>query len=111
MIDRRPFELRYSEAAPTLENTGHTVQAKFEPVNELRVNGESYRFAQVHYHAPTELEPNALDDDTILEHLGHLGIRKVTDEVPSIPARGPDSIPTVASGDRFVVWATDTTGS
>jgi SAM-dependent methyltransferase len=62
---------------------------------------------QVHYHAPTKLEPNALDDDMILEHLGHLGIKKVSDEVPSIPARGPDSIPTVASGERFAVWASD----
>jgi SAM-dependent methyltransferase len=66
---------------------------------------------QVHYHAPTKLEPNALDDDTILEHLGHLGISKVSDEVPSIPARGPDSIPTIAPGDRFVVWANDADAS
>jgi len=65
---------------------------------------------QVHYHAPTELEPNALDDDKILEHLGHLGIKKVSEEVPSITARGPDSIPTVAPEERFVVWANDECG-
>jgi SAM-dependent methyltransferase len=65
---------------------------------------------QVHYHAPTKLEPNALDDDAILEHLGHLGIKKVSEEVPSIAARGPDSIPTVAPEERFVVWANDVSG-
>jgi ubiquinone/menaquinone biosynthesis C-methylase UbiE len=62
---------------------------------------------QVHYHAPTELEPNALSDDKILAHLGHLGIRKVSNEVPVIPARDPDSVPTVAPDERFVVWAND----
>jgi SAM-dependent methyltransferase len=62
---------------------------------------------QVHYHAPTKLEPIPLDDDKILGHLGHLGIEKVSEEVPSIQARGPDSIPTVAPEERFVVWAND----
>jgi SAM-dependent methyltransferase len=66
---------------------------------------------QVHYHAPTKLEPNALDDDKILEHLGHLGIKKVSEELPSITARDPDSITTVAPGERFVVWANDATAS
>jgi SAM-dependent methyltransferase len=62
---------------------------------------------QVHYHAPTKLEPNALDDDQILAHLGHLGIKKVSEEVASIPARDADSIPTVTPDERFVVWAND----
>jgi hypothetical protein len=66
---------------------------------------------QVHYHAPTKLEPNDLDDEKILEHLGHLGIKKISEEVPSITARDPDSIPTVAPGERFVVWANDATAS
>ena len=67
---------------------------------------------QVHYHAPTELEPNALDDDAILAHLGHLGIKKVSEEVASIPARDPDSVSTANPDERFVVWANDgsTTG-
>jgi SAM-dependent methyltransferase len=62
---------------------------------------------QVHYHAPTKLEPNALDDEEILANLGHLGIRKVSDEVPVIPGRDPDSITPVAPDERFVVWAND----
>jgi SAM-dependent methyltransferase len=62
---------------------------------------------QVHYHAPTELEPNALDDDEILAHLGDLGIKKVSEEVASIPARDPDSVSTVNPDERFVVWAND----
>lgn len=62
---------------------------------------------QVHYHAPTELEPNALNDETILEHLGHLGLKKISEEVPSIPVRDSGSAPSVAPGERFVVWAND----
>jgi SAM-dependent methyltransferase len=62
---------------------------------------------QVHYHAPTKLEPNALDDDEILAHLGHLGIEKVSEEVVSIPARDPNSVATVKPDERFVVWAND----
>jgi SAM-dependent methyltransferase len=62
---------------------------------------------QVHYHAPTKLEPIRLDDDKILGHLGHLGIEKISVEAPSIQARGPDSTPTVAPEERFVVWAND----
>jgi ubiquinone/menaquinone biosynthesis C-methylase UbiE len=62
---------------------------------------------QVHYHAPTELEPNALGDEEILAHLGHLGIEKVSDEEAVIPARGPGSTPVPAPGERMVVWAND----
>jgi SAM-dependent methyltransferase len=62
---------------------------------------------QVHYHAPKKLEPNALDDETILAHLGHLGIEKVSDEAASIPARDSGSIATLAPDERFVVWAND----
>lgn len=62
---------------------------------------------QVHYHAPKKLEPNALSDDEILAHFGHLGITKVSDEAASIPARDPGSSPALAPDERFVVWAND----
>jgi SAM-dependent methyltransferase len=65
---------------------------------------------QVHYHAPTELEPNALDDEKILEHLGHLGIEKVSEEKPFIRASDTGSPKPVAPDERFVVWANDATG-
>ena len=62
---------------------------------------------QVHYHSPTELEPNALTDADLLTHLGHLGIVKVSEEVPSPSARDPDSVPAVDPNERLVVWAND----
>jgi len=62
---------------------------------------------QVHYHSPTELEPNALTDADLLTHLGHLGIVKVSEEVPSLTARDPDSVPGVDPNERLVVWAND----
>jgi SAM-dependent methyltransferase len=62
---------------------------------------------QVHYHAPTRLEPNALDDGRILEHLGHLGIAKVSDEQAVVSARDAGDKPRETPGERFVVWAND----
>jgi ubiquinone/menaquinone biosynthesis C-methylase UbiE len=62
---------------------------------------------QVHYHSPTELEPNSLTDADLLTHLGHLGIEKVSEEVPSLLARDPDSVPAVDPNERLVVWAND----
>jgi hypothetical protein len=37
---------------------------------------------EVHYHPPARLEPQVLDDDNVLAHLGDLGLEKVTEEVP-----------------------------
>jgi SAM-dependent methyltransferase len=62
---------------------------------------------QVHYHAPRELEPHALTDDVVLAHLGHLGIEKVSEEVPTLPARDSGSQSAVDPNERFVVWAND----
>jgi SAM-dependent methyltransferase len=63
---------------------------------------------QVHYHSPRELEPHALTDDDVLAHLGHLGIEKISEEIPSAPARDPDSVPPAIDPDeRLVVWAND----
>jgi SAM-dependent methyltransferase len=58
---------------------------------------------QVHYHRPTKLEPCALNDDEVFAHLGHLGIKKVSEEVPSGRLRHSDSDP----DERLVVWAND----
>jgi SAM-dependent methyltransferase len=62
---------------------------------------------QVHYHPPRELEPNALEDRDVLAHLGHLGIKKISEEVPSSPPRDPDSVKTIEPNERLVVWAND----
>jgi SAM-dependent methyltransferase len=62
---------------------------------------------QVHYHPPRQLEPNALNDDVVLAHLGHLGIEKISEDVPSGVARDPGSVPTVDPNERLVVWAND----
>ena len=62
---------------------------------------------QVHYHPPRELEPYALTDEDVLAHFGHLGIEKISEEVPSGPARDPGSSPDVDPRERLVVWAND----
>jgi SAM-dependent methyltransferase len=62
---------------------------------------------QVHYHAPKELEPHALNDDVVLAHLGHLGIEKISEELPAPAARDAGSTPLVDQSERLVVWAND----
>jgi len=62
---------------------------------------------QVHYHPPRELEPYALTDEDVLAHFGHLGIEKISEEVPSGPARDPGSSPEVDPRERLVVWGND----
>src|SRR5215213_9936245 len=62
---------------------------------------------QVHYHPPRELEPHALTDEVVLAHLGHLGVKKVSEEVPAAPPRDEDSPPRFGPDERLVVWAND----
>ena len=47
-------ELAYEEGTADVENTGHTIQANAAPGSALRVGGEEYPLAQVHFHAPSE---------------------------------------------------------
>lgn len=49
----------------------------------------------------------ALTDDDVLAHLGHFGIEKISEEVPSAPSRDPDSVPAIDPNERLVVWAND----
>lgn len=49
---------------------------------------------ETHYHEPTVCEPQALDDDVVLEHFGHLDVRKVYER----PAG-------VGGEERIVVWS------
>jgi SAM-dependent methyltransferase len=62
---------------------------------------------QVHYHPPRDLEPHALSDEVVLAHLGHLGIKKVSEEAPAAPPRDADSPPKFGPDERLVVWAND----
>jgi SAM-dependent methyltransferase len=62
---------------------------------------------QVHYHAPKELEPQQLSDDIVLAHLGHLGIEKISEELPPPVAGGVGSATAIDPSERLVVWAND----
>ena len=57
---------------------------------------------EIHYHLPTVNEPWALDDDIVIKHFGHLGMRKVHEQpyinlYPELPERG----------EMLVVWANE----
>jgi SAM-dependent methyltransferase len=62
---------------------------------------------QVHYHSPTPLEPQRLSDAKVLKHLGHLGIEKVSEYVPSGRSRDSNSPKPIHPSERLVVWAND----
>lgn len=54
---------------------------------------------EVHYHAANICEPWALSDAVMLEHYGHLGVRKVLERVPTKHERLRDD------GERLAVWS------
>jgi SAM-dependent methyltransferase len=56
---------------------------------------------EVHYHPPTRLEPQVLDDDNVLAHLGDLGLEKVSEEVPGGVCRHSDD-----PSELIVIWRT-----
>jgi SAM-dependent methyltransferase len=60
---------------------------------------------EVHYHPPTRLEPQVLDDDKVLAHLGDLGLAKVSEEVPEGIYRHSDD-----QRELIVIWANDGPG-
>jgi len=62
---------------------------------------------QLHYHSPTPLEPQRLDDDEVMKHLGTLGIRKVSEEAPFLRSRDSSSPRPTQPDELLVVWAND----
>jgi SAM-dependent methyltransferase len=57
---------------------------------------------EVHYHPPTPLEPQVLDDEKVLAHLGDLGLAKVSEEVPDGIYRHSDD-----PRELIVIWGND----
>jgi SAM-dependent methyltransferase len=57
---------------------------------------------EVLYHPPTRLEPQVLDDDNVLAHLGELGMAKVSEREPHGIYRHSDD-----PSERIVIWAND----
>ncbi len=47
-------ELAYEAGTAEVENTGHTIQANAAPGSALRLGGDEYPLAQMHFHAPSE---------------------------------------------------------
>jgi len=41
-------------SAVTILNNGHTVQVNLQPGNTITLNGQTYKLAQFHFHAPSE---------------------------------------------------------
>jgi SAM-dependent methyltransferase len=57
---------------------------------------------EVHYHPPTTLEPQVLDDEKVLAHLGEVGMAKVSEELPGGIYRHSDD-----PGEKIVIWANE----
>lgn len=49
-----PVDLEYQDAAMTVVNNGHTIQANMAPGNVLRMGRRVFNLLQFHFHAPSE---------------------------------------------------------
>jgi SAM-dependent methyltransferase len=102
--EEMPFASQSFDAVISVNAIDHVddfARAAREVSRVLKKNGVLRM--QVHYHRPTKLEPWALNDEEVLAHLGHLGIEKVSEEVPSGHLRLSEADP----DERLVVWAND----
>ncbi|AST96614.1 carbonic anhydrase [Shouchella clausii] len=67
----------YSEAAFSVENNGHTIQANVEneDAGGLEINGEAYQLTQFHFHTPSEhtIEETSFPMELHLVHANHAG--------------------------------------
>jgi carbonic anhydrase len=52
--DVAPIRFHYANSRAVIRNTGHTVQASFDPGNWIELNGVTYRLVEFHYHHPSE---------------------------------------------------------
>ncbi len=55
-VDRAAPTVRFRQAAATMTNNGHSVEADIEEGGELLNQGAEYELANVHFHAPSEHE-------------------------------------------------------
>jgi SAM-dependent methyltransferase len=97
-----PFPARSFDAVIAVNSIDHVddfARTTDEIKRVLKQDG-SLRM-EAHYHSPTRLEPQVLDDEKVLAHLGELGIEKVSEEVPEAVYRHSDD-----PGERLVIWAT-----
>src|SRR5215213_6170199 len=86
----RPLRLRYPVSELTVENTGHVVEV---PIPEgvratMRLDGERYEFAQVHFHAPAEHAVNGRLAD-VAAHFVHRSAEGQVAVVGAFFRRGP----------------------
>lgn len=49
-----PLQIKWSHAADTIINNGHTIQLNFAPGSTLQLDKTTYKLLQVHFHRPSE---------------------------------------------------------
>lgn len=52
--DLEPLNLSYDTQASELANTGHVIQANYEPGSYLTLDGRRFELIQFHFHVPSE---------------------------------------------------------
>ncbi len=108
--EEMPFPARSFDAVISVNAIDHVddfARTASEISRVLKNNGVLRM--QVHYHAPTELEPQSLSDKEMLARLGRLGIQKLSEKVPSRPCRDSNSTKPIDPSERLVLWANDAT--
>ena len=53
-MDMANLVLNYQPSGITIRNNGHTVQVDMDPGSTIELDGQRYRLAQFHFHAPSE---------------------------------------------------------
>lgn len=54
VADSAQIDFNYRPSALNLENTGHSLQANYQPGSSLELAGQSYELKQFHFHNPSE---------------------------------------------------------
>ena len=96
-----PFEDNFFDAVISVNAIDHVDDFSAAAKEISRVlRPEGTLRMETHYHQPTTTEPWSLNDDMVIKHFGHLGIRKVherpfTEVNLEVPERG----------EKLVVWA------
>lgn len=102
--ERMPFESGSVDGVISVNAIDHVDdfgQVATEITRILKPDG-ILRF-EVHYHRATPLEPWALDDEVILRHFSHLGIKKIRER----PYSEVDPVSASEEGERLATWGND----
>ena len=109
--ERMPFGSHSFDAVISVNALDHVddFAAAAAEIERVLKPGGTVRF-EIHYHAPTPLEPWALDDSVVLRSFSRLRLRKVCEQALEAWGSEGGGYGTRDSSERLTVWASDDRG-